>query len=106
MAHDALGEVRDELGISETLSADLFRRHSLRRYICGRHALPLLMVLVSPERYLVALVSGSALAFLVLLGGVSAGATSVFKASARVHFWGILAMALTAGVGALFGVAA
>jgi VIT1/CCC1 family predicted Fe2+/Mn2+ transporter len=66
------------------------------------------MVLVSPERYLIAFVAGSALAFLVLLGAVSAhtGGAPILKASARVAFWGALAMALTAGVGALFGVAA
>ncbi len=109
-AHDALGaHARDELGISEALSARPVQAAlaSAGTFAVGA-ALPLLMVLVSPERYLVALVAGSAMAFLVLLGGVSAhaGGAPIFKASTRVAFWGALAMALTAGVGALFGVAA
>ena len=109
-AHDALGaHARDELGISEALSARPVQAAlaSAGTFAVGA-ALPLLMVLVSPERYLVAFVAGSAMAFLVLLGGVSAhaGGAPIVKASARVAFWGALAMALTAGVGALFGVAA
>jgi len=109
-AHDALGaHARDELGISETLSAQPVQAAlaSAGTFAVGA-ALPLLMVLVSPERYLVAFVAGSALAFLVLLGGVSAhvGGAPIVKAAGRVAFWGALAMAMTAGVGALFGVAA
>ena len=52
-------------------------------------------------------VSGSSLLFLALLGAVSAkaGGAPVITAASRVTFWGALAMALTAGVGALFGVA-
>jgi VIT1/CCC1 family predicted Fe2+/Mn2+ transporter len=109
-AHDALGaHARDELGISETLSARPVQAAlaSAGTFAVGA-ALPLLMVLVSPERYLIAFVASSALAFLVLLGGISAyaGGAPIFKASVRVAFWGALAMVLTAGVGALFGVAA
>ena len=108
--HDALGaHARDELGISDVLDARPVQAApaSAGTFAVGA-ALPLLMVLVSPERYLVALVASSALAFLVLLGGVSAqaGGAPIVKAAARVAFWGALATAPTAGVGALFGVTA
>jgi VIT1/CCC1 family predicted Fe2+/Mn2+ transporter len=68
-------------------------------------ALPLLLVLVVPISKLVWVVSGSSLFFLALLGALSAraGGAPVWKSVARVTFWGALAMALTAGVGALFG---
>ena len=71
-------------------------------------ALPLLIVLLAPAASTMWAVAGSALLFLALLGGVAAraGGASVAKAAWRVTFWGALAMALTAGVGALFGVAA
>nr|WP_281169953.1 VIT1/CCC1 transporter family protein [Leucothrix mucor] len=71
-------------------------------------ALPLLVVLLAPESYLMWGVAGSSLVFLALLGVLSAkaGGASVLKAAIRVTFWGGLAMALTAGVGSLFGVAA
>ena len=82
---------RDELGISETLSARPVQAAlaSAGTFAVGA-VMPLLMVLVSPERYLIAFVAGSALAFLVLLGAVSAhaGGAPIFKASARVAFWG------------------
>ena len=91
-AHDALGaHARDELGISAALSARPVQAAlaSAATFAVGA-ALPLLMILVSPERYLVAFVAGSALVFLVLLGGVSAhaGGAPIVKASARVAFWG------------------
>ena len=91
-AHDALGaHARDELGISEALSARPVQAAlaSAGTFAVGA-ALPLLMVLVSPERFRLAFVAGSALAFLVLLGGVSAhaGGAPIVKASARVAFWG------------------
>ena len=68
-------------------------------------ALPLLLVLVVPISNLVWVVSGSSLLFLALLGALAAraGGAPVLKSIARVTFWGALAMALTAGVGALFG---
>jgi VIT1/CCC1 family predicted Fe2+/Mn2+ transporter len=70
--------------------------------------LPLLIVLVFPVSALMWAVSGSSLVFLALLGSLAAraGGASVITAAARVTFWGALAMALTAGVGALFGVVA
>lgn len=71
-------------------------------------ALPLLMVLVLPAAALMWGLAGSSLIFLALLGLLSAraGGAPVLASVLRVAFWGALAMALTAGVGALFGVAA
>jgi len=68
-------------------------------------ALPLAVAAVAPEASLIALVSGSSLAFLALLGGLAArvGGANVVAGAIRVTFWGALAMALTAGVGTLFG---
>ncbi|MEI8340052.1 MAG: VIT family protein [Verrucomicrobiota bacterium] len=107
MAKDALGaHARDELGISDTLSARPVQAAfaSAGTFTAGA-ALPLLLVLFVPLSYLVWTVSGSSLLFLALLGAVAAraGGSPVWKSVARVTFWGALAMALTAGVGALFG---
>lgn len=70
-------------------------------------ALPLGLVLVLSPARLVLGVSAASLLFLALLGavGARAGGASVGKAMFRVTFWGALAMALTAGIGTLFGVA-
>lgn len=107
MAKDALGaHARDELGISDTLSARPVQAAlaSAATFTVGA-ALPLLLVLVVPISNLVWVVSGSSLFFLGLLGALAAraGGAPVWKSIARVTFWGALAMALTAGVGALFG---
>ena len=107
MAKDALGaHARDELGISDTLSARPVQAAfaSAGTFTVGA-ALPLLLVLVVPTAKLVWVVSGSSLFFLALLGTLAAraGGSSVWRSVARVTFWGALAMALTAGVGALFG---
>jgi VIT1/CCC1 family predicted Fe2+/Mn2+ transporter len=107
MAKDALGaHARDELGISDTLSARPVQAAlaSAATFTVGA-ALPLLLVVVTPASALVWTVSGSSLLFLALLGSLSgrAGGSSVLRAAVRVTFWGALAMALTAGVGALFG---
>lgn len=109
-AHDALGaHARDELGISEALSARPVQAAlaSAATFAVGA-AMPLLVVLLVPETALMWAVSGSSLLFLALLGSLAgrAGGASVITAAARVTFWGALAMALTAGVGALFGVTA
>jgi len=109
-AHDALGaHARDELGISETLSARPVQAAlaSAGTFSVGA-ALPLLVVLLAPVPALMWTVSASSLLFLALLGALAArtGGSSVWVSAARVTFWGALAMALTAGVGALFGVAA
>ena len=110
MAHDALGaHARDELGISDKSTARPVQAAlaSAVTFSVGA-ALPLLIVLVVPVSALMWAVSGSSLLFLALLGSLAAraGGASVMAAAARVTFWGALAMALTAGVGALFGVAA
>jgi VIT1/CCC1 family predicted Fe2+/Mn2+ transporter len=109
MAKDALGaHARDELGISEISTARPIQAAltSAVTFAVGA-ALPLLMVVVTPTRFLVAAVSVASLIFLALLGaiGARAGGADVAKATARVTFWGALAMALTAGVGAVFGTA-
>lgn len=109
MKHDALAaHARDELGISETLAARPVQAAlaSAATFAVGA-AMPLLAVAVSPDPALVPVVSGSSLVFLALLGGLAAkaGGASAVKGAVRVTFWGALAMALTAGVGALFGTA-
>ena len=110
MAHDALGaHGRDELGITDALTARPGQAAlaSASTFAVGA-VLPLLIVLLVPASMLEWAVSGSSLLFLALLGSLAAraGGASVIAAAARVAFWGALAMALTAGVGALFGVAA
>jgi vacuolar iron transporter family protein len=107
MAKDALGaHARDELGISEVTTARPVQAAltSAATFAVGA-AMPLLMVVVSPTSALVAIVSAASLAFLALLGaiGARAGGANVLRATARVTFWGALAMALTAGIGKLFG---
>lgn len=107
MVKDALGaHARDELGISDTLTARPVQAAlaSAVTFAVGA-ALPLLLVVLVPTAALVWAVSGSSLVFLALLGSVSAqaGGSPVLPAAARVTFWGALAMALTAAVGALFG---
>lgn len=107
MAHDALGaHARDELGISETLSARPLQAAlaSAASFAVGA-ALPLLVTAATPFASLIPVVSGTSLAFLALLGAVAArtGGSGVLVGAVRVTFWGALAMAITAGVGALFG---
>ena len=107
MSKDALGaHARDELGISEITTARPIQAAltSAATFSVGA-AMPLLAVLVSPTGYLVPIVSAASLIFLALLGaiGARAGGANVLRATARVTFWGAFAMALTAGIGALFG---
>jgi VIT1/CCC1 family predicted Fe2+/Mn2+ transporter len=107
MAHDALGaHARDELGISETLSARPIQAAlaSAASFTAGA-ALPLLVVLMLPRGALTLGVAGSSLVFLAALGAVAArmGGASAAKGAWRVAFWGALAMAITAAVGSLFG---
>jgi vacuolar iron transporter family protein len=109
-AHDALGaHARDELGISDTLSARPVQAAlaSAGTFSVGA-VLPLLIVLLAPVSNLMWAVSGSSLLFLAFLGVLAAriGGASILISAVRVTFWGALAMALTAGVGVLFGVAA
>ena len=110
MRHDALGaHARDELGISDTLAARPVQAAlaSAATFAVGA-VLPLLVVLLAPASAILWAVAGSSLLFLALLGALSgrAGGAPMGAATWRVTFWGALAMALTAGVGALFGVAA
>jgi len=108
MAHDALGaHAHDELGISETLRARPIQAAlaSAGSFALGA-AMPLVVAAIGPAVHLIPLVSGASLALLALLGGVAAraGGAGVMVGALRVAFWGALAMAVTAGVGALFGI--
>ena len=110
MTHDALGaHGRDELGISDTMTARPVQAAlaSAVTFSVGA-VLPLLIVLLVPASALISAVSGSSLLFLALLGSLAArvGGASAMIAAVRVTVWGALAMAVTAGVGALFGVPA
>jgi VIT1/CCC1 family predicted Fe2+/Mn2+ transporter len=107
MAHDAIGaHARDELGISEALAARPIQAAfaSAGTFAVGA-ALPLAITAIVPEAALIPSVAGSSLVFLALLGGLAAraGGARLGAGALRVGFWGALAMALTAGVGALFG---
>jgi len=110
MAHDALGaHSRDEIGISESSSAQpvLAAFSSAGTFTVGA-ALPLLVAWIIPLTQLLLVVAVSSLVFLAILGGLAAkaGGASTAIGAFRVTFWGALAMALTAGVGTLFGVVA
>jgi VIT1/CCC1 family predicted Fe2+/Mn2+ transporter len=107
MAHDALGShARDELGITEALRARPVQAAlaSAGAFSVGA-TLPLSMVLISSQRHLIAIVSVASLVFLVLLGVMAArvGGANAWKGALRVGFWGAIAMAITAGIGAIFG---
>jgi VIT1/CCC1 family predicted Fe2+/Mn2+ transporter len=107
MVHDALGaHTRDELGISEMTAARPVQAAlaSAAAFSAGA-APPLLIALAAPTGFETIAVSAASLAFLVVLGavGAKAGGAKMMKAAIRVAFWGALAMAVTAGVGAIFG---
>ncbi|MGB6916389.1 MAG: VIT family protein [Pseudolabrys sp.] len=107
MAKDALtAHARDELGISDITAARPVQAAltSAATFSVGA-SMPLLMGVISPSRVLVPIVSAASLGFLALLGaiGARAGGANVLRATARVTFWGALAMALTAGIGKFFG---
>lgn len=109
MAHDALGaHMRDELGLSEMAAARPIQAAlaSAITFSVGA-ALPLIAAALSPPAHRILIVGASSLVFLAILGTVSAvtGGAKPLVAAARVTFWGALAMALTAGAGALFGAA-
>ena len=110
MAHDALGaHTRDELGITETLSARPLQAAltSAASFAVGA-AMPLAAAAIVPAATFIPIVSATSLVFLAILGGVAArvGGASVTIGAMRVTFWGALAMAMTAAVGALFGTVA
>jgi vacuolar iron transporter family protein len=107
MAHDALGShARDELGISEVLRARPLQAAfaSAASFAVGA-AVPLMTVAFSPEGVVFPVVGGTSLVLLGMLGWLAArvGGARRWVGAARVVFWGALAMAATAGVGALFG---
>ena len=107
MSHDALGaHARDELGLSDTLSANPMQAAmtSAASFAVGA-ALPLVVTALAPQQYLLQWISASTLLFLALLGltAAQAGGTNRFASARRVTFWGAVAMAATAGAGALFG---
>lgn len=109
MAYDSIGaHARDELGISEILTARPIQAalSSAGTFSIGA-VMPLLAVLVFPKSYLIPAVSLTSLLCLALLGMFSAkiGGSPIIKATLRVTFWGALAMLITAGIGALFGIA-
>ena len=110
MTHDALGaHARDELGISATMSARPVQAAlaSAASFAVGA-ALPLAVTALAPGRSLIPSVAVTALAFLAVLGFISAraGGASVLTGAWRVTFWGALAMAITAAAGTLFGAVA
>jgi VIT1/CCC1 family predicted Fe2+/Mn2+ transporter len=107
MSHDALGaHARDELGITDTLRARPIQAAftSAASFAVGA-AMPLFVTAIVPAAVLIPLVSGSSLAVLALLGALSArvGGAGMMAGALRVTFWGGLAMAMTAGIGRLFG---
>ena len=109
MADDALGaHARDELGISDISTARPLQAAltSAATFSAGA-IMPLAVVTAAPGQQLIPLVVAVSLLCLVLLGalGAKAGGAPVMRSIVRVTFWGALAMALTAGVGSLFGAA-
>jgi VIT1/CCC1 family predicted Fe2+/Mn2+ transporter len=109
MAHDALGaHARDELGHSDKLAARPLQAAlaSAATFAVGA-MLPVLAVMLPPPPWIIPAVSGTSLILLAVLGAVAArvGGAPAWVGAVRVTFWGALAMAATAGVGALFGTA-
>ncbi len=109
MLKDALGaHARDELGISEFTSARPVQAAftSALTFAAGA-SLPLAVAALWPAHQLIVAVSAASLLFLALLGalGAKAGGARLWRAAGRVTFWGALAMAVTAAIGALFGAA-
>ena len=110
MAHDALGaHARDELGLSETTAARPTQAAlaSAASFSVGA-VLPIAVVAAVSPLHLLLWVSVASLGFLAGLGAISAqiGGAPVWKGIWRVAFWGAVAMAVTAGAGALFGAVA
>lgn len=110
MAHDALGaHARDELGLSETTAARPIQAAlaSAASFAVGA-VLPIGVVVAAAPQHLIVWVTLASLGFLAGLGAVSAqlGGARVWTGTWRVAFWGAVAMAVTAGAGALFGAVA
>ena len=106
-ARDALGaHARDELGISATFAARPLQAAlaSAAAFAVGA-AVPVVTIAVAPENLLSLFVAGASLICLVGLGAFAShvGGAPPLVGAARVGFWGALAMAVTAGVGWVFG---
>ena len=107
MTHDALGaHARDELGMSHMFAARPLQAAvaSAGTFAAGS-ALPMLTVLIADGDSLVPIVSATALFSLAALGALAArvGGAPAWLGAVRVAFWGVVALAVTAGVGLLFG---
>ncbi|MFC7299947.1 VIT1/CCC1 transporter family protein [Herminiimonas aquatilis] len=107
MSHDALSaHARDELGIHDITAARPIQAAvtSALTFSAGA-ALPLLTAVIAPPHLLTALLAGTSLFFLIGLGMLAAmaGGAPMLRSALRVGFWGILAMAITAGIGRIFG---
>jgi len=105
---DALGtHARDELGISETVTAHPIQAAvvSALTFAVGA-VVPLIVALLSPPAQITLVVAASTIVGLAVLGGLgaSAGGAGIVRGAARVTVWGALAMAATAVVGMIFGV--
>ena len=108
MAKDALAaHARDELGLSEVTTARPLQAAlaSAATFAVGA-LLPVVVAALAPQAWASRLVTASALVLLAVLGAVAAraGGAGMGIGAARVAFWGALAMAITTGVGMLFGV--
>ncbi len=107
MAHNALeAHARDELGVTDALSARPIQAAltSAASFAVGA-IVPLAVSALSSQNAMILLVAGISLICLAILGGIAAqvGGAPILRGAFRVMFWGALAMAVTAGVGALFG---
>ncbi|WP_210185452.1 VIT1/CCC1 transporter family protein [Devosia enhydra] len=109
-AKDALAaHARDELGISETIETRPVQAALVSALTFAAGAvLPILVALFAPTGQVGWIVAGSTLVGLAVLGslGASAGGAGLVRGAIRVTFWGAIAMAATASIGAIFGVAA
>jgi VIT1/CCC1 family predicted Fe2+/Mn2+ transporter len=107
MTRDALGaHARDELGISDEMQARPIQAAfaSAASFFAGALP-PVVIAIVSPAGLVSAVVGGGSILCLAVLGalGAKTGGANVLKGAVRVTFWGAVAMAVTAGIGALFG---
>ncbi len=109
-SHDALtAHARDELGITDLTSARPIQAAIASAITFSIGALlPLIVVLTAPTELTIHYVAIMSLGFLAMLGALAAkaGGANIWIGTARVTFWGVLAMAATAGIGSLLGVAA
>ena len=108
MDHDALGaHARDELGITDMATARPVQAAlaSAATFAAGA-ALPLAVAWLAPPSVRIWSISIASRAFQAALGALAArtGGASVLTSAWRVTFWGALALAITAGIGRLFGV--